>query len=255
MLKKFFLYFVVFSCFALEDPGAQLRVAGLTTKLGSQLDGKLEFTSSEGVKANLETIIGKKTTILVPAYYGCPRLCGLVLEGVTKLIGNLQLNLGTDFQVVAVSFDPEDTVENAKNFREKYLGLITQEHKESFQFFIGEEKNIVPLMKTLGFGYVKDRGEFAHSAAIFMISPGGVLSQYFTGIVFPELDVRLALVEASKGSIGSLVEHAMLFCFRFDETKGKYTLFAFNFMRVGAVLTLCGLIWLFISLKRKEKGS
>ena len=110
------------------------------------------------------------------------------------------------------------------------------------------------LMKQIGFNYRPDGEEFAHTAAMILLTPNGQISQYFTGIDFSPWDTKLALVEASQGSIGSALDHALLYCFRFDPTKGKYTWAAFGIMRAGGVLTLVFLVGLIFLLARREKN-
>jgi protein SCO1/2 len=108
-------------------------------------------------------------------------------------------------------------------------------------------------MNQIGFKYLPDKGEFAHAAALMILTPDGQISQYFTDVNAAARDVKLALVEASRGSIGSAIDHVMLFCFRFDQTKGKYTWAAFNIMRAGGALTLLFLAGLVLFLRRREK--
>jgi protein SCO1/2 len=110
-------------------------------------------------------------------------------------------------------------------------------------------------MNQIGFGYVRDGNEFAHGSGIFVITPTGEISQYFTGIEFPASDVRLGLVEASKGRIGTPIDHVLLFCFRFDPTKGRYTLMAGNIMRAGGAITLLALIFIFVLTFRRREAN
>jgi protein SCO1/2 len=169
----------------------------------------------------------------------------------------MNLVLGEDYRVITVSFNPKDDAEDARRtadrFRKKLLPSVG--NKSGWIFLSGDQQNIVPLMKDLGFLYKEDKGEFAHTAAIFVLTPSGVISQHFTGISFPFRDVRLALVEASQGKVGTLLDQALLFCFRFDPSQGKYTWAAFNVVRAGAVITLLLIIGLFFSLRRREKIS
>lgn len=242
--------------YALEKPGEELKEVGLTTVNGSELDLALEFVDEDGKSAPLSQFLSsEKPNILIPAYYDCPRLCGLLLSGVTELLNKLTLTLGVDYRVVTVSFNPQDTPKSArrvaKEFRGKLLSKAAREKGHEWKFLSGNEENIVPLMKALGFHFKEDKGEFAHVAAIFLLSPKGMISQHFAGISFPYRDVRLALVEASQGKIGTLLDHALLFCYRFDDLQGKYTWAAFGLVRTGAGMTLIALV-LFIGLLRRQ---
>lgn len=242
--------------YALEKPGEELKEVGLTTVNGTELDLALEFVDEDGRSAPLSQFLSsEKPNILIPAYYDCPRLCGLLLTGVTELLNKLTLTLGDDYRVVTVSFNPQDTPESARRvateFRGKLLSEVSREGNQEWKFLSGNEENIVPLMKSLGFHFKEDKGEFAHVAAIFLLSPKGMISQHFAGISFPYRDVRLALVEASQGKIGTLLDHALLFCYRFDDLQGKYTWAAFGLVRTGAGMTLIALV-LFIGLLRRQ---
>ena len=241
---------------ALEKPGENLKDVGLTTQNGTELDLSLAFVDLDGTSRPLsEYVSSEKPTILIPAYYDCPRLCGLLLDGVSKLLGKLNLTLGDEYRVVTVSFDPSDTPETALEVAEKFRGSLGAEVGDvsEWLFLSGEQQNIVPLMTQLGFQYKEDMGEFAHTAAIFLLTPQGKISQHFAGISFPFRDVRLALVEASSGKIGTLLDQALLYCFRFDPTQGKYTWAAFNVMRAGGSATLLLLVGLIFWLRKGEK--
>lgn len=233
------MFFLSGTLLATEKPEEVPTHAGLTTVLGDQVDLGLEFYTAKNEKISLSKLLsGSKPVILTPVYYGCPRLCGLVLQAFTKLLNNIDLKLGDDFEVVTVSFDSTEKPDLAAERGQNYHQLIAQNQKnpDKWHFLVGEEPNVAKLMKQIGFHYVSDKGEFAHSAVIMVLSPAGKISQYFTDINFSPSDVKLALVEASQGKIGSLIDHFLLFCYRFDPTKGKYTLAAWRFIQIGVFL-------------------
>ena len=239
---------------ALENPGENLKEVGLSTELGTELPLSAVFKDRNGERKPLKDyLLPGKPNIIVPAYFDCPRLCGLLLNGVKDLLEELSLSLNEDYRVITVSFDPSDTPEGAsKQFDTFASGIKLKSGSSSgWVFLTGDQSNIDSLMGSLGFLYREDMGEYAHTAAIFVLTPLGVVSQYFTNIQFSTRDVRLALVEAGKGVVGGIVDQVLLYCFRFDPTKGKYTWAAFNFVRVGALLTLLLLVGLFFWLRRK----
>ncbi len=241
--------------FALENPESNLPQTGVVSKLGAQLNPSIVLTDSSGVQLTLKELFSQaRPTIIVPVYYDCPRLCGLVLSGVVKLLNELQLKMGKDYNVLSISFDSSETPAlAAKRLKEYHRQLTFSEFpQESWRFLVGEESSVASVMDTVGFKYKKDGGEFAHSAALFVLTPEGKVSQYFTGIEFPAWDVRLALVDASQGGIGSAMDHVLLYCFRFDPSKGKYTLAAINFMKAGGVLTLIAMAGLFYYAARRS---
>lgn len=245
--------------FALEKPEEDLAKAQVTTQLGAQVDFSLRFTDSNGREVALsELVTQKKPIILTPVYYSCPRLCGLVLNAFTILLNNLGLALGKDYEVLTVSFDSTETPQQAekrlKKYHEQLVG-VAEEDKKSWNFLVGQNESVEKLMKSIGFGYKDDNGEFAHSAAIMILSPTGKISQYFTDINFPAEDVRLALIEASEGKIGNAIDHFLLFCYRFDPTKGKYTLVAWNFVRLGVIFCIAISLFFVYRYGLKNKNS
>ena len=246
---------------AVEKPEKELQEVGIVTKLGTKVDLSLELVNSVGKTVTLKELIAlnNKPIVIVPAYYNCPRLCGLVLDGVAELVEGLDTELGKEYSLATVSFDPKETFDladaKAKFFQKKLANKFSESDKakNSWHFLVGKEKNVNTLMEQLGFLFKADGKDFSHSAAIFILSTEGYISQYFTGIQFSPWDVHLALVEASHGAIGSLVDQVLLYCFRFDPTKGKYTAFAQNIMRLGGVLTLILIAGLYYGLRRKRK--
>lgn len=229
---------------------------GLSTSLGQPVDLGLEFTDSEGQKVRLKELsLKQRPLIIVPVYYSCPRLCGLLMSGVRDLLNQIELKIGQDYSVIAVSFNSEDRPEQAARRKLQY----TKDFKghgdlaAGWHFLVGEQDQIDLLMNQIGFNYRPDGKEFAHTSAMILLTPNGEISQYFTGIDFSAWDTKLALIEASQGNIGSALDHALLFCFRFDPSKGKYTWAAVNVMRAGGVLTLVLLVALIVTLKWRER--
>jgi len=246
---------IILPAFALEKPENELIEVGVRTILGNKVDLNLRFSDADGKEVSLkELFLPGKPAIILPAYYHCPRLCTLVMSGMAKAISGMSLKLNKDYRVITVSFDPEETPKQAADKGEAHRMLIPKTQDGlGWRFLVGTDQNIKPLMHQVGFYYKKDDDEFAHSAAIMILTPTGEISQYFTGIEFSPFDVKLALIEAAKGEIGSPLDHIFLFCFRFDETKGRYTWAAFNLMRAGAALTLFLLVGLILTLWRREK--
>lgn len=241
---------------ALEKPETELPQASVSTKLGTQIDIDRSFRSSSGEEKPLrDFMLPGRPAIIMPVYFNCARMCSLTLNGMSKALNELDLGLGEDFQVIAISFDPTETAEladeRAELLRSQYRN--PDQAKSGWQFLVGNKENVELIMQQLGFHYIRDKGEFAHAAAVMLLTPSGQISQYFTGIEFPAKDLRLALVEASQGRIGNVIDHVMLFCFRFDQTKGRYTWAAFNLMRAGGALTLLLLGSLIVYLWRREK--
>ena len=241
---------------AIEKPGESYKKMGLTTQLGDQVDRELAFTDSNGERVSLAALTSLgRPLIITPVYYGCPRLCGLVLKGFAATLEELGLDIGKDFRIATVSFKPEEGPKLSKAAADKYHEKLNVplDRRDGWRFMTGDTASIKSLMSQLGFNYLRDGEDYAHSGAVFILTPEGKISQYFTGIMFDPGDLRLALVEASGNMIGNVIDHVMLFCFRFDPLKGKYTWMAFSVMRIGGLLTLIALGTLIFFLWRGNR--
>ncbi|RME57420.1 MAG: SCO family protein [Candidatus Dadabacteria bacterium] len=239
---------------ALEHPGEKLQKVGIKNKRGEKINLNLNFKTSEDKNVKLKDIIlPNRPFIVVPVYYSCPHLCQFTLSAVRKLINNLTLNIGKDYNVITVSFNDKEAPQDALNVKNTYTAQGLPVLKKGWYFLTGKKPQINQLMSELGFNYLPDGKEFAHTAAIYILSPNGLISQYFTGIDYSSRDVRLSLVEASKGSVGNVLDQVLLYCYRFDPLKGKYVWVAFGVMKTGAILTLIFFAVLFFYLFRASK--
>jgi protein SCO1 len=227
--------------YSIENPGKTLDEVGVVPRRGEAVDLSLMLTDSDGTTRSLQTaFVEGKPLILIPVYYECPRLCGLLLSGAVQLLNELSLTFGKDYRVATVSFDSDETSELAQKRALEYRGrlVVGKGDAETWPFFVGSKDAVARLMQQIGFQYLPDKGEFAHAAVLVVLTPDGRIAQYFTGISFSPRDVRLALVEAAEKKIGSVIDQVMLFCFRFDPTKGKYTWAAWNVIRFGSILSV-----------------
>ncbi len=244
---------------ALENPGDVLnRDVGIFTELGREVDLSLPFTDESGARRELRAfMIPHKPVIVVPVYYRCPRLCGLVQDGVIQLIKSLDLRLGSDFSVLAISFDPREGVEDAK----KAFDILNMRLKKEvsaevsgYHTLVGDTASVTAVMEQLGFKYKQEGADFAHSAAVMVLTPTGQISQYFTGIQFAPWDVHLSLVDASRGNIGTAIDHLLLYCFRFDSLQGRYIWAVEAVLRIGAAITLLVLGAVYFLMRYRRLG-
>ena len=231
---------------AVEDPGEMAaQQVGIYTELGAQVNLDRQFTDVNGTTKSLKVFaLPGKPIVIAPVYYKCPRLCGLLLNGVYELLNELPLKLAQDYSVLVIGFDPTETPQDARAVMTKFNARLVGDARQgsaAIQYLVGSPENVSALMGEIGFKFMKDGADFAHSAAVMILTSTGHISQYFTGILFPPWDVRLSLVEASKGGIGTAIDHFLLYCFRFDAVKGRYTWAVVGLLRVGGVLTLIGL--------------
>jgi protein SCO1/2 len=230
---------------------------GIFTQLGRKVDLSRVFTDTRGKSAPLsEFALPGKPIIIAPVYYKCPRLCGLLLDGVYTLLNDLADELAQDFSVLVVGFDPTETPADASSVMSKFNAKLeggARQRASAIQYLVGGAEQVNALMGEVGFKYMKDGEDFAHSAALMILTPTGEISQYFTGIMFRPRDVRLALVEASRGEIGTAVDHLLLYCFRFDQLQGRYTWAVVGLLRIGGALTLIGLAVVYFVFARRKR--
>jgi len=234
---------------------ALLKRVDVKQKLDQQIPLDLEFRDETGAAVQLSTYFDKKPVILAMVYYECPMLCTLVLNGLVKSLRAVPFRSGKDFDVVIVSIDPGETPQLAAQKKKSLLETYHNGSPDGWHFLTGKEPQIKRLADTIGFGYAYDakRDEYAHAAFITVVTPAGRLSRYFFGIEYSSKDVRLALVEASEGRIGSLVDQLLLLCYHYDPSNGQYTVMTLNLMRAGGAITLVVLAGWILNRLRKER--
>jgi len=236
--------FVVF--FAASPPArselpAILQGVGFDQRLNERIPLDLTFTDEEGHTIQLANYFHRKPVILVLAYYQCPRLCTLVLNGLVQGMLEMSFTAGQEFEVVTVSFDPRETWELAASKKESYLQRYGRPGAAGgWHFLTGSEDAIRRLTDSVGFRYRydPDQKQFVHASGIMILTPGGTLSRYFYDVRYSGRDLRLGLVEASQNKIGSPVDQILLYCFHYDPTLGKYSANVMLLVRCGGVATL-----------------
>ena len=236
---------------AMRDPDAKpaplpaaLAGVGIEQKLDSPVPLDLHFRDEFNHSVPLSTYFHGKPVLLALVYYRCPMLCTQILNGVETSLKAVSLNPGQDFEVVSVSFDPQDTAETAAGKRKMVLQRYGRPGTANgWHFLTGDEPEIRALTEAAGYHYRFDptTGQFAHASGIMILTPEGRLSRYFYGVEYAPRDVRLGLVEASANQIGSPVDQVLLFCFHYDPATGKYGAIALNMVRgAGALFVLLG---------------
>jgi protein SCO1/2 len=235
----------------------ELEDVGITEKLGDQLDPTLTFVSDKGESVRLgQYFDGKRPVLLTMVYYTCPSLCNYHLNGLLEVFKKMEWVAGKEFQVVAISMNHREGPDVAAKKKANYLSEYGHpEMDEGWHFLTGTEENVKKVADQLGFGFRWNEStqQYAHAAAAFISTPGGQLSRYLYGIEFPPQTLKLALLEASNGKIGSVVDQLILFCFQFDPGKNKYTIYAYNLMRMGAALVVIVLGIILIPMWVREK--
>jgi protein SCO1 len=237
-----------------------LKKVGIEQKLNSQIPLDLSFRDEEGREVRLgDYFRNGKPVVLTLVYYECPMLCNQVLNGVVGTLQALSFTPGREFEVVTVSFDPREGPELAAKKKETYLKRFGREGAgEGWHFLTGDKASIDALAQSVGFRYVWDdeSQQFAHASAIMVATPEGRLSHYFYGIEYSPKDLRLALVESSKGQIGTPVDELILYCYHYDPATGRFAP-VMAVLRAAGVLTVFGVVALIVFLvrltRRKEE--
>ncbi len=266
---SFFIFHFSFfiSCFLAAatapaaDAPAVLRDVGIDQRLDEQVPLDLEFADETGKAVKLGDYFGKKPVVLVLAYYRCPMLCTLVLNGLAVAMRDMPLTPGTDYQVVTVSFDPRETPQLAAEKKANYIRKLGRPGAaEAWHFLTGQAEPIRRLAAAVGFRYVYDKAkdQYIHASGVIVVTPAGKISRYFFGIQYLARDLRMGLVEASGGNVGSPAEELLLYCFHYDPALGRYTADVINMVRVGGVLTIvaiAGMVWFLMKCRPRAKVS
>ena len=235
-----------------------LRNVGIDQRLNEQVPLDLTFRDETGKTIKLADYFGKKPVVLSLVYFHCPMLCTMVENGLLNTLKTLKFDVGDEFNVLTVSFDPKDTPDFAAAKRAIYVGMYDRKGAaQGWHFLTGDEPSIQALTKAVGFRYNYDpeTGEYAHATAIMVLTPQGKLSRYFYGIQYPAGDLRLALVEASDNKIGNPVDELLLLCCRYNPATGKYGLIISRALQIAGLITIVCLGTLFLVISRAKRHS
>jgi protein SCO1/2 len=232
-----------------------LREVKIEQRLNEQVPLDLQFKDETGRTVQLQEYFNKsKPVILSLVFYKCPMLCNQILTGLLASLRTQSFDVGKEFEVLTVSFDPRETPEIAA---EKKAGFIERYNRpgaeKGWHFLTGDAENIRRLTEAVGFHYNYDEktDQFAHASGIMVLTPGGKLSRYFYGIEYFPKDLRLGLIEASDNKIGSVVDQLLLYCYHYDPATGRYGPIVMNIMRLGGVATVLGIGALLLVLRRR----
>jgi protein SCO1/2 len=246
--------------FAQQNSATAPKLPGkveIVQKLDAQLPLGDSFRDESGKVVKLgDYFTSGRPVVLNFMYYRCPMLCSMVLEGTTSALTELKLDVGKDFDVITVSIDPRDMPEAAAEKKEKYVKRYGRSSAYAgWHFLTGTEGSIKRLTNTVGFMYAYDpqNDQFAHGAALMVITPSGRVSKYFYGFEYKPRDLRLGLVEASAGKIGTTTDQLLLLCYHYDPATGKYSKTAMNIVRAGGVVTMFSLAGFIFTMVRAER--
>lgn len=232
-----------------------LRDVRIEQKLNQQLPLDLVFRDENGEQVKLGKYFGHKPVVLALVYYDCPMLCTQILNGMVTSFRVLPFQIGNEFDVVTISFDPRETAALAASKKKIYIDYLPDKLQTGanagWHFLTGDPANIERIADAVGFRYHYDEStkQFAHASAIMVATPEGKLSRYFYGVEYPPRDLRLGLIESSQHKIGSLSDELLLYCYHYDPATGKYGAAIMRVMRVAGVITLLGIIAMILFLK------
>lgn len=235
-----------------DNVPAALQGVGFDQRLNCQVPLDLTFSDEAGQPIRLGDYFNSKPVILVLAYYQCPRLCTLVLNGLVQGMLEMNFDAGKEYNVVVVSFDPREDWRLAASKKDAYLKRYGRPGAaDGWHFLTGQTKAIQCLTDAVGFRYRFDpvQNQFIHASGIMILTPAGKISRYFYDVNYPGRELRLGLVEASQNKIGSPVDQILLYCFHYDATIGKYSASIMNIIRLGGLATLAAIVGFVFGLR------
>ncbi|MFG0331497.1 MAG: SCO family protein [Phycisphaerales bacterium] len=239
-------------------PAAVSEEVDFVQNLGAVLPLDAEFVDSTGESITLGDRFGDRPVIIALVYYRCPMMCNLILNGLVDALAKISLEPGVDYELIALSIDHRETPQLAAEKRAVYAERYEPYSAvDGWSFLVGDETGIAEVADAIGydFVYIEATNQFAHPSGFVITTPDGRVSKYFYGVKYAPFDVRLGLVDASEGAIGSAVDQLLLMCFQYDPTKGKYGLVIMNSIRALGALTLAllgsGIWWML----RRERST
>jgi protein SCO1 len=235
-------------------PPALVNV-GFDPELNKQIPPDAAFTDETGRSVQLKEYFGKKPVVLAFVYFTCPMLCNQVEQTLVGTLKMISFNPGTDYEVVFISFDPSDTPDEALKKKHEAMSRFARPGTEPGWHFLTGSKEAIDAVTKAGdfrFSYDPKTRLFGHASGILLLTPDGRISRYFFGVDYPPSNVRLGLVDASSGKIGTPVDHLLLFCYQYDPTKARYSATVLTVIRMGGVVTLFCMVLGFVIFRRRE---
>jgi protein SCO1 len=233
-----------------------LQNVGFEPPLNGPMPLDLPFRDETGRSVQLRDYFGQqKPVVLAFVYYSCPMLCDQVQQGVVGSLRMFTFNPGRDYDVVFISFDSRETPDMAAEKKKKALVHFRRpETDPGWHFLTGSKESIEAVTKAANFRYTFDAKSnlFAHASGVMLLTPDGHISRYFYGVEYPGRDMRLGLVDASAGKIGSPIDHVLLFCYHYDPTAAVYSASILKLIRLGGVLTILCIVGGILLSRRRE---
>lgn len=234
-----------------------LREIGFDQNIDQPLPLDARFVDEDGNAVTLGNYYGKRPVLLAFVYYTCPMLCTQVLNAMTSTISMLSLDTGKDFDLVLISIDPRETPAQAAAKKQEYLHRYKRVGPDNgWHFLTGTEPEIQRVAKAAGFRYAWDEQtqQYAHPTGIIVTTTDGRLARYLFGIEYGPRDLKLALVDASEGKVGTFVDQLLLYCYHYDPMTGRYGLYVMRTLRVAGVATVLLIGTFIVVMVRRDKS-
>lgn len=230
--------------------------------IGVTVDPQLSFTDERGYPFQLrQWFPGEVPVVLILGYYSCPRMCGQVLGEAFRALSDVDFEPGKQYRILNVSIDPKETPEIAKARKTTFLRQLAKiGGDDAWRVLVGDQDNITKLTKAVGFNYYWSDAtqQFSHPPSLIFLTKEGKVSRIVKNTTFEPEDLRLALVEASEGKLGTFLDQVRLNCLTFDSRTNTYSLTAMTVMRVGGVVTVVALgamIWILLRKERQQAAT
>ena len=222
-----------------RPPG--LKNVGIEQHLDNQIPPDLTFRDETGKSVRLEDYFGRRPMILNLVYYQCPMLCGEALSGLESALAVLKFDVGKEFEVLTISFNPHETPDMAMKKKTEFLKRYGRPGAAAgWHFLTGPQESIDALTKAAGFQYQYDAktGQFAHATTLVLLTQEGRIAQYYYGVEYAPKDLRLGLIQASENKIGNLADQVLLYCYHYDPSTGKYGAIISRVLQLSGLLTI-----------------
>jgi protein SCO1/2 len=229
---------------------------GITPPVDAKVPLDLLLIDADGKEVRIADLIQGRPIVLHLVYYDCPMLCKLSSDGLFRAIPALSLQPGKDFTVLTVSFDPREGPRLSSRARDVAIERCGRDAVEKgWHFLTGDTGSIRELCESVGFRYRYDEqtNQFAHASGAFVLTADGTLSRYLGGVEYSPRDLRLALVEASAGKVGTAADQVLLLCYMYDPVSGKYGLAIMTAVRLAGILTVAVLGLTILTMIRRDR--
>ena len=242
MIKKTYIILILNLIFSADSPSDKyLNSIDVENKIGNKIDTSISLVNEYGDSFKISEYLNSNPTVLVMAYYECPMLCSMVMNGLSDAINGSDLNPGLDFNVLTVSIDPSENSDLAKQKKNNYINQYFSDIKEDFwTFTTSNSSDINKLSDQLGFNYSYDSytDQYAHPAVIYILNEEGEISHHLFGVTPSSNDFTLAINEASDGKFASIFDKILLYCYQYNPDAGSYSIVATNVMKLSGVATI-----------------